>query len=457
MARPKRAATLDEVVERFPGALHAIRDAVRHFPFDSDSPPSAVVRDLVASLLGRLSLAAHRRRLAMLLGIRLVAPPGRASASFATSTQAAASHVTAADTARSRRGRGVQPVSPSAPSTPPRHGLVRRRYPWPVPKPVVAVLDLYPPEVRAAIAAEAPARIELRMAESREPDALAALAAGAEFFVGGVEAIPGELIEAAPRLRLIHKWGIGVDKIDLAAARRRGVPVAFTYGSNAVPVAEHTLLLLLALLKRLPERSAQLEAGKWWEARAAARTEALQLRGRTVGLVGLGAVGREVARRVRAFDARVVYHDVRRPSSDEEEALGVAYRDLDALLGEVDVVSLHAPYLASTHHLLSKERIARLKRGAIVINCARGELIDELALANALESGHLGGAGIDVFAGEPPSADSPLLKCRAPGLILTPHIAGSAWDNVASTARQIFRNVERALDGEPIPERELVR
>src|SRR5205814_1272873 len=109
--------------------------------------------------------------------------------------------------------------------------------------------------------------------ESREMAALKTLAAEAEFVVGGVEPIPGELIEAAPRLRLIHKWGIGVDKIDVATARRRGVPVAFTYGSNAVPVAEHTLLLMLAVLKRLPERSAQLHAGQWWEARGAARTE----------------------------------------------------------------------------------------------------------------------------------------------------------------------------------------
>jgi D-3-phosphoglycerate dehydrogenase len=324
-------------------------------------------------------------------------------------------------------------------------------------KPIVALLDVHLPEVRAIIQAEAPERIELRLATSRDPGELADLAAEAAFFIGGVAPIPASLIDAAPRLRLIHKWGIGVDKIDLAAARRRGIPVAFTAGSNAGPVAEFTILLMLAVLRRLPWRQEQLHAGQWLQARAEGRAESLQLRGKVVGIVGLGAIGREVAKLLGAFGATARYYDVQRPAPDEEAALGVTYRDLDALLPEVEILTLHVPYLDETRQLLSRERIARLKPGAIVINAARGELVDEAALAEALENGHLAGAGIDVFAGEPPSLDNPLIRLRVPGLVVTPHQAGLTFDNVANTARHIFRNVERVLDGEAIRGRDLVR
>jgi D-3-phosphoglycerate dehydrogenase len=323
-------------------------------------------------------------------------------------------------------------------------------------KPIVAFLDRHAPAVLAVIAAEAPTRVELHMAITREPSDLRNMVADAEFFVGGVEPIHGDLIDAAPRLRLIHKWGIGVDKIDLAAARRRGISVAITAGGNAVPVAEFTLLLMLAVLRRLPHRQDQLRDGAWDRSRAEARVESFQLRGKVVGLVGFGAVGREVARRVQAFDAEVRYFDVRRLTPEEEATRGVTFRALDDLLAEVDILSLHAPVIDSTRGLLSRARIARLKRGAILINAARGELIDETALVEALQSGHLAGAGIDVFDGEPPRADNPLLVARLPGLVVAPHIAGSVFDNVANVARHVFGNVERVLDGQPIPASDLV-
>ncbi len=324
------------------------------------------------------------------------------------------------------------------------------------PKPVAVFLDRHRPEVRAAIAAECPPEVALRMATSRDPAALCALVADAAFLVGGVEPIPAGLIEAAPGLRLIHKWGIGVDKIDLAAARARGVPVAITAGANAVPVAEFTLLLMLAVLRRLPHRGAQLRAGEWQRAREEGRAEARQLRGKVVGLIGMGAIGREVARRVRAFDAEVRYFDVRRLAPEDEEALGVRFAELDALLGEADIVSLHVPLLPSTRHLLSRERIARLRDGAVVINTARGAVVDEEALAEALEAGRLAGAGIDVFGVEPPPATHPLLRVASPGLVLTPHLAGSAFDNVAAVARHVFANIRRVLRGEPLPPGDLV-
>jgi D-3-phosphoglycerate dehydrogenase len=325
-----------------------------------------------------------------------------------------------------------------------------------VTKPVVVLLDPHGPEVRSAIEAECPLEVVLRATASADPAERHALAPEAEFLVGGILPIPASLIHAAPRLRLIHKWGIGVDKIDLAAARARGVPVAITAGANAVPVAEFTLLLVLAVLRRLPHREAQLRGGEWQRAREETRVHARQLRGKVAGLVGLGAIGREVARRLCAFDAEVRYYDVRRLAPGEEQALGVRFQDLDPLLAEADIVSLHVPLLPATRGLLGRERIARLRPGAIVINTARGELVDEAALAEALESGRLAGAGLDVFGGEPPSADHPLLRARAPGLVLAPHVAGSVFDNVGNVARHVFANIRRVLDGEPLPARDLV-
>jgi D-3-phosphoglycerate dehydrogenase len=320
----------------------------------------------------------------------------------------------------------------------------------------VVFLDAHDPEVRAVIAAECPPRMELRMATSADPADRLTLAKDAAFFVGGIAPIPASLMDAAPGLRLIQKWGIGVDKIDLAAAAARGIPVAITAGANAAPVAEFTLLLILAVLRRLPHRERQLRAGAWQEARRQARVEARQLRGKVVALVGLGAIGREVARRVRAFDAEARYYDLRRPTPADEAGLGVRFQELDALLAEADVVSLHVPLTPATRHLLSRERIGRLKPGAIVVNTARGELVDEAALAEALDAGTLAGAGIDVFGGEPPPLDHPLLRVRAPGLVLAPHLAGSALDNVANVARHAFRNVQRVLDGQPLPPADLV-
>ncbi len=318
-------------------------------------------------------------------------------------------------------------------------------------KPLVVFLDPHGPAVRAAIQAECPPELALRMTPAGDRADRHSLVGDAEFLVGGITPIPASLIHAAPRLRLIHKWGIGVDKIDLAAARARGVPVAITAGANAVPVAEFTLLLLLAVLRRLPYREAQLRAGEWERPRGEARAQARQLRGQVVALIGLGAIGREVARRLRAFDADVRYFDVRRLAPDEERTLGVGFRDLDALLPEADVVSLHVPLLPSTRRLLSRERIARLPPHAIVINTARGELVDEEALAEALADGRLAGAGVDVFGAEPPPTEHPLLRVKAPGLVLAPHVAGSVFDNVGHVARHVFANIRRVLAGEPLP------
>jgi D-3-phosphoglycerate dehydrogenase len=225
------------------------------------------------------------------------------------------------------------------------------------------------------------------------------------------------LIEKAPKLRVIGRAGVGVDNVDVEAATRRGILVMNTPGGNAVSVAEHTFALMLALARAVPQANASTQAGKW-EKSAFSGTE---LRGKTLGLVGLGRVGMEVARRARGLEMKVLAHDPYVTPAVARE-VEVQLVSLDEVLRESDVVSLHTSLSAATEKMIGAEAIGKMKKGARLVNCARGELIDEAALAEALRSGHLGGAALDTFATEPPK-NSPLIGL--PNLIATPHIAGS--------------------------------
>jgi D-3-phosphoglycerate dehydrogenase / 2-oxoglutarate reductase len=242
--------------------------------------------------------------------------------------------------------------------------------------------------------------------------------AGAEaLVVRSATKVTSALLEKSPRLRVIGRAGVGVDNVDVEAATRRGILVMNTPGGNAVSVAEHTFALLLALARSVPQANASIQAGRW-EKSSLSGTE---LRGKTIGLVGLGRVGTEVARRARALEMNVLAYDpyVTPAAAREVE---VELVPLDDLLGRSDVVSLHTSLSAATEKMIDAAAIAKMKKGARLVNCARGELIDEAALAEALRSGHLAGAAVDTFAHEPPK-NSPLIGL--PNLIATPHIAGS--------------------------------
>ncbi|HUO34739.1 MAG TPA: phosphoglycerate dehydrogenase [Candidatus Acidoferrum sp.] len=229
--------------------------------------------------------------------------------------------------------------------------------------------------------------------------------------------VTADLLEKAPKLRVIGRAGVGVDNVDLEAATRRGVLVMNTPGGNSVSVAEHTLALMLALARSVPQSNTSIHSGKW-EKSSASGTE---LRGKTLGLVGFGRVGMEVARRAHALEMTVLAHDPY-VTADAARELQVELVPLDDLLQRSDIVSLHTSLSASTEKMIDAATIAKMKKGARLINCARGELIDEAALAEALKSGQLKGAAVDTFAVEPPKS-SPLIGL--PNLIATPHIAGS--------------------------------
>ena len=247
--------------------------------------------------------------------------------------------------------------------------------------------------------------------------------------------VTSELLEKAPRLRVIGRAGVGVDNVDVDAATRRGVLVMNTPGGNSVSVAEHTLALMLGLARSVPQANASIHAGRW-EKSSLSGTE---LRGKTLGLVGLGRVGTEVARRARALEMKVLAYDpyVTPAAAREVEVELVSFDDL---LRQSDVVSLHSSLSAATEKMLDAAALAKMKKGARLINCARGELIDEAALAEALRSGRLAGAALDTFAKEPPK-DSPLIGL--PNVIATPHIAGStaeAQEEVGTAIAQQVRD-----------------
>lgn len=248
------------------------------------------------------------------------------------------------------------------------------------------------------------------------------LLADVDGYIAGLDEIDGAALQAADRLRVIARYGVGVDNVDLAAAEARGITVTNTPGANARSVAELTIILILLLARPVLQAVAETRGGGW------PRTAGLTLEGRAVGLIGLGAIGKEVARRLAGFDCRVLAHDV---VVDEEFAAahGVQMVERDTLLQEADFVSLHVPLLPETRRMVDGAFLNRMKEGSFLVNTARGELIDEEALYRALASGHLKGAALDAFNAEPPGADNDLLQL--PQVIPTPHM-GSHTDGATN-------------------------
>jgi D-3-phosphoglycerate dehydrogenase len=252
----------------------------------------------------------------------------------------------------------------------------------------------------------------------RAPDVLGPALANADaLVVRSATKVNAALIAQAPKLRVIARAGTGIDNVDLDAASARGILVMNAPGGNSVSVAEHALALMLSLARSVPAADGSMKRGVWDKK----KLTGAELRGKKLGLIGLGRIGQEVAARARAFGMEIVAHD---PFISEQVAnsLGIDLLGLDAMCATADYVSLHIPATTETRHLFDKTRLARCKKGLRIVNTARGELIDEAALADAIESGHIGGAALDVFEKEPP-VDWRL--AQLPQVVATPHIAAS--------------------------------
>ena len=319
-------------------------------------------------------------------------------------------------------------------------------------RPIVACMDVWAPAVREVVRRAAPPELELRFADSYDEAVQMALVEPAEFLLPGFAPVSAAMLHRANRVRMIQKWGIGIDSIDLDAVRKRGVVLAITAGANAAPVAELAIALMLAVYRRIPYVNRAMREGRWPTPEM--RETCFQITGKTIGLVGFGAIGRMLARRLRGFDAQVIYFDTQVADSDTEAQLQARHVGLDELLRRSDIVSLHAPLTAQTTRMVNANSIARMKDGAVLINTARGALVDEQALYQALVSGKLRGAGLDAFDPEPPAKDNPLLSLDQ--VVVTPHAGGGVFDNVDHVARHALGNIMRFLRGEPLAAVDLV-
>jgi len=256
--------------------------------------------------------------------------------------------------------------------------------------------------------------------------------------------IDEEYLDAAPNLRVLSTYAVGHDNIDLAACTQRGIPVGFAPNAVTEATADTAFALLLAASRRIKEGVDFVKAGQWgeWSPYTLLGNDVY---GKTIGIVGLGRIGQSIARRARGFNMRIVYHN-RRPNPQAEQELGAEYRSLEALLAEADAVVLATPGGADTRHLINKAALGQMKKSAYLVNVGRGTIVDQEALFEALSSGIISGAGLDVTDPEPLPSDHPLLTLE--NCTIIPHIGTASWETRALMARVSVDNLLRGLRGE---------
>lgn len=312
----------------------------------------------------------------------------------------------------------------------------------------VLLVDPVPPALLDAVRAHLPAGHDLCAVADRSPGELARQAGDAEVFLVIHRPLGAGEFALAPRLRFVQRLGAGYDNIDLAAARAASVTVATTPGANADAVAEHTVMLILAVMKRLQPAAEATRQGRWPFA-ALAALGVPDLLGATVGLVGAGRIGLAVARRLRPFGSRLLYTGRRRLPPGQEEALGLSWAEMAELLAVSDVVSLHLPLTPQTRGLFGPAALAAMKAGAILVNTARGEIVDEAALREAIVTGRLAGAGLDVLAREGDEGEGHNPFADLDAVVVTPHYAGASRGAQGRILATAAANLVRYLGGEP--------
>lgn len=310
-------------------------------------------------------------------------------------------------------------------------------------EPTIVFAPLLEPDVRAIADQLRPAGFAFRNVSAEQvPEAIL----DADFLCGFIGPISTEvLVEAARhRLKLVQLMSVGYDRFNLDGARAARLPVATNGGANAIGVAEHAIMLMLSALKRVHALDSAVRSGNWRTAAGSLRV--YEVYGSTVGIVGMGRIGQEVARRLAGWGVTIVYYDPARLSVGREQELGVRFVELDTLLRTADAVTVHVPLTTHTRHLIDAESLSLMKPTAVLVNTARGGLVDEAALAAALREGRILGAGLDVLSQEPPPADHPLLELS--NVVLTPHTAGPTWQSFPRRFANCFANIERVQRGE---------
>jgi phosphoglycerate dehydrogenase-like enzyme len=300
-----------------------------------------------------------------------------------------------------------------------------------------------PPAIMELVKTLTPAGFELIPADIDTPEFYEA-AGQAEYYLGFARRMGNEFFRAAPKLKLVQLTSAGYDQVDPEAAKKAKVPVSNNGGANAIAVAEHAIMLMLAVYKRLVQFHNHIVAGNWRVGNPA-EVRVHELSGATLGIVGLGNIGKKVARRAAGFDMKIQYYDIKRLTEDQEDALGVRFVLYDELLRTSDVVTMHVPLDDGTRKMISTRELSMMKRDAILVNTCRGPVVDEDALYAALKEHRIFGAGLDVMVEEPPQPKHQLFSL--PNVIFTPHSAGPTWENYIARFRNGFDNIQRVAAG----------
>jgi phosphoglycerate dehydrogenase-like enzyme len=306
--------------------------------------------------------------------------------------------------------------------------------------------NILPKEIVDQAVAMAPTTFELVVADFPTP-AFQEAVKEAEFFVGFVRGgFDDAFYKSAPKLKLIQLISAGYDRVDIEAARRAKVLVANNGGANAVSVAEHTMLLILSSMKKVADLHEKCMDGKW-RVGDFSQNKLYELDGKTLGIVGLGNIGKKVARRAQAFGMSVIYYDIVRLTEDQEDALGVRFALFDEVMRTADVVSLHTPLTPLTRTMMDARAFGLMKPTAFFINTCRGPVVDEEALFQVLVTSRIAGAGLDVMAQEPPPADHKFFNLK--NITITPHMAGPTVENWERAFRNAYDNIQRVAAGRP--------
>lgn len=315
-------------------------------------------------------------------------------------------------------------------------------------------LEVHGPEISKLEASCAPEGFQVIRPVSRtDREEHLKLLAQAEYLIVGGVPITREYLQAAKKLRFIQKWGVGFDNIDVEAARELNIPVAIAAGANADAVAELAVGLMLAALRRISYVDRATRQGIW--SKASIRPSAFMMKGRTIGLYGIGNIAYAVAKKVQGFEpAEIIYYDLKRLGPEQEEALHARYVTPEELFAESDVLSLHVPLNSHTAKIVNADTLKRMKPGAVLINTARGGLVDEAALIEALRDGTIAAAGLDAFEQEPINGDNPLLTMD--NVVLSNHCGNSTIDSILPITRHVFDNLLRFEEGRALPAADVV-
>lgn len=308
----------------------------------------------------------------------------------------------------------------------------------------VVYMEVVPSDTAEIIASRLPPSFQVSFVKDYSDEAAISALSEADFALVATHPMPARLIKSGRELRMIQHQGVGYDKTDVKFAKRQGVTVALCPEGTVRGVAEHVFLLILAIYKQILQADLSVRRGEWRQ--FSLRANSFELAGKRLGILGLGRIGEAIARRAVSFEAEVNYFDIKRRSRDEEEKLGVTFKPFTELLAVSDILSLHLPLTPETFHIIDSGALRFMRAGSILINTARGGLVDRQALVKALQDGRLGGAGLDVFETEPPDPDDPLL--RIPNVVLTPHIAAGTRDALIDKMDAAFANMIRVTRGE---------